>query len=515
MQTQTQRKFLLAEYDAAFCRLVNAPPEVDAALKESLFFNDSKIEMQNQRSRFQFENPRVDLYNTQSHSFLTGLLPRVSMILRNKHLDYELSFNKLVSDAPIQDLNLEDIVPFPDKPSIKPWAHQVEMVDKLRRVKRGIVQSPTGSGKTTAIAMFCKLFPFSDIIVSAPDIAVMKNNAETIERIVGEPVGRVGGGKRDYKRITSAVTKTLAIDIREDPTKFTSVQVHIVDECHTCGHNDTSYRICEGLNHVDYRVGFSATPWREGGDTKAMEGCIGPVVFQQSEEELQKQGILEYFKYLIIQVPDDPTVRYPKWNSKMQAYDTPNAKPERLEVYRTMIVANKQRNKMIIDIIKEYHRAGHPFGPCLVVTDLIDHANILYNALSAVLTPEEELAFVSGQTSKKKRLEVIERVRERTLPFTISNRVFNVGVDFPAAGFLINAAGGNAKSTLIQKLGRIIRSSDGKKGALFVDFEDMERFYLHQNYVNRLKTIRERYPSNEIRKASLKEVINEFNAVSN
>jgi superfamily II DNA or RNA helicase len=492
--------YLFAIYDGAFATVCNLNSNQKEALQEALRFKDQSIQFQNKQkhSPIYREDPTVDLFDIKASKFPTGLLPRVQMLLKHQFKSPIEEISKTINDTLTNEIDLEKIEPFSGKFL---WEHQKLAITTALQGKRCIIESPTGSGKSTCIAILVKHFPKTEkVVITAPTAEIAKSNADEISYFLGEEVGLVGGSNKKYKRVTSMTTKSVYLKLQEDPRAFEDISILIFDECHTIGHNEMSRVINKGFPNTDYRVGFSGTAWREARDNLAMEGYIGPVLFRETPENLQKKGILVYFNYLAIQIPDDPTIRYPKFNTKTGEYKTINRKPERQDVYQKMIIDNKQRNQCIVNLIKEYNQASLPYGSALVLAESVDQSYHLYEEMTAFLEPEVEIEYVKGGGGKKRKQNIIDRLKNKELKVVVSTKVFNVGVNFPPVGLLVIGGGGNATSNLIQKIGRIVRKSEGKDKALVVDFEDFERFYLHRNFYNRTSALKTQYPSTKVEK---------------
>lgn len=493
------------EYDGVHAYIKDSTTEIDNLLSQSLKYKDPSIEMANRKNPNFQQNSTVNLYDKKHHKILTGLLPRVQSILANDN--YYLIPRPKIDTIPSVNIDLETFEPFPDKGL---WEHQKDAIKFALKSRRSVIQLPTGSGKTVVLATIIKHFPHVKIIVTSPDVSIMKNNAETIQMIINEEVGVVGGGKRDYRRVTSCTLDTLYSDLKKNPNLLKDIDIVLADECHSIGNTKRNKAIFESMPKTFMRTGVSATAWRESGDNLCMEGYLGPKVFEIKEEELQKAGILVKFDYLTLPIKDKPYIKYENFDRSTGNYKTFNRKPSREEVYREMIVKNKERNQLIIDLCRDYVQRGCPLGPGLILAESIEHSEDLYTELTRFLKEEEEVEYVKGQSTKKKRASVIKRLSNKDLKLVVSTRVFNMGVDFPAVAFLIIASGGNAKSRLIQQLGRVIRKADNKNKAVVVDFKDEESYYLSRNFHNRIKAIKERYPSTEIITATPEEVKNAF-----
>lgn len=509
-ETQTNISEVQFDYNGSYARVLNPTPDLDEIFYTTLKFKLSSIEFENRKNKYNQKDPYVSLYDRKSHTFPTGLLPRLNTLMKtDKTIPYNLGTIYKVVDEPYYGyLNLKEFQPFK---GYDLWEHQIEAVRVALSTKRCIIQLPTGSGKTVTIGTFLKAFPSAKAIIISPSESITQNNKETIESIIEEDVGGVYGSKKEYKRITSATQKSIYNKILEDPNAFNDVSILIFDECHTVGYTQTFWTINRAFANTAYRIGFSGTAWREYGDNLAMEGYIGPHVYDIKAETLQKKGILVNFDYLTLPISDDPYHRYPKFDKRNYRYKTPSGKPERLDVYKRMIINNDERNNAIIKLAKEYYKSDMPYGPGLIIAESLDHSQFLYNQLCSFLKEEEQVEYIKGGGRKNHKRNVIERLRNAELNFVVSTKVFSVGVDFPAVGFLIVAGGGNASSNLVQKLGRIVRKFKNKTKALVVDFEDLEGYYLNRNFRNRTRALTNQYPSTPVKKLnSVDDIISNY-----
>lgn len=508
--TQTEIQEVQFDYNGSFARVLNPTPELDEIIDNTMRFKLSSIEFENRKNKYHQKDPYVSLYDRHTHTFPTGLLPRLNTLIKtDKTIPYSVgTIYKLVDEPFYGNLNLDEFQPFE---GYNLWDHQKEAIEVALSTKRSIIQLPTGSGKTVTMATFLKSFPSAKAVIISPSESITQNNKETIEHILGEEVGCVYGSKKVYKRITSATQKSIYNKILEDPDAFKDISILIFDECHTVGYTKTFWTVNRAFTNTDYRIGFSGTAWREYGDSRAMEGYIGPVIYDVKAEELQKKGILVNFDYLTLPIKDDPYHQYPKYDKRNCRYKTPSGKPERLDVYKRMIIDNDERNNAIIKLAKEYYKSGLPYGPGLIIAESLDHSQYLYNQLCSFLEEEKEVEYIKGGGRKNHKRSVIQRLRNAELAFVVSTRVFSVGVDFPAVGFLIVAGGGNASSNLVQKLGRIVRKFKNKTKAIVIDFEDLENYYLNRNFRNRTRALSNQYPSTPLKKLnSVNEIVSNY-----
>lgn len=473
------------DFNAAWAKMYNVPDSIREKIKTQLTYIDASIEYNNKRSRYTkvLEDPSRCLLIDDT--FYTGLLTRVDWVLRNAKI--ERKYNKTIESITPIKLELPDWL----------YAHQVEMIERALVCKRGIIQSPTGSGKTIAMAQLIRHFPVQTTLITVPNKDLLRQTSKVIEDIIGEKVGQIGDGKKTIKRVTVGIINSLSKISKSNPEVLRGFDVLICDEVHRVGAN--FYRdLCEVLLNTDYRIGFSATAWRERGDNKVLEGLIGPIALTIKEERLTRNNIL--VSPIYTQIPfDSPKLTYSHYQPLYNTYNTSNGKPERAEVYHSCIVHCDARNKMIVDLIDTYLKSD-PELPALVLVELIEHGDILKEMFEEVGI---ELDFVHGKTKKAERIKLIEDLRDRKIKVAVASRIFNEGQDIPCLGLGIIAGGGSSTSRLIQQVGRFVRSytSDTlvKKKAVIIDFNDTEEMYLSYNSRRRKRAVAERYKNCEVR----------------
>lgn len=479
---------LQINYDSAYAEIINLPTELKPKLRSQLTYIDSQIEYKNKYTR-RYINPEICLLN--NNKFYTGLLPRVDWLLRNNN--YEVTYTK----------NINEVTPYPTELPQWLYDHQVEMIDAAIDYRRGILQSPTGSGKSIVMAYFIKHYPTANILITVPNRGLLKQTINTLQNVLEEEVGVVGDGKQQWGRVTVGIINTLSNLAAEDPLFFKQFDIYIADEVHRVGSN-WYVPLCEAMTNNSYRIGLSATAWREKGDDKVLEGLIGPVILTIKEDYLIRENVLiqPYYYYIENKCPK---YKYPGYNYKTGMYDLPNGVPNRNDVVNNCITNNKTRNNLIVDIVVDYLNSN-PKLPILVLVEMIEHGELLTKLFKAKgLT----VPFVYGKTSKKERESFIKDLKECKLKAGIASKILNEGVDIPSLGVGIIAGGGSNESKFIQQVGRFVRKHEDKSKAIIIDIHDDEEFYLNKNSSKRLKYFSRKYSTTpkKVTVDSLKELI--------
>jgi DNA excision repair protein ERCC-3 len=467
-------------YDAAYCRIKNLPygSEVHKRLDTALSYVDSKIDYTNKMGGYytQYKDPTVRLLKT--NRFYTGLLARVKWVIENCKEECKI-IKTIPTIEPSYTVELPEWF----------YPHQREIIAKCLEYRRGLISAPTGAGKSLAMAWLIAHFPSENILITVPEKSLLAQMKDTLEKTLNEPIGEYSGNKKDFKRVTIGIINSLSkLAKSNDITLLENIEVLICDEAHRVGAN-FYIDLCEACKNTDYRLGFSATPWREAGDDKVMEGLLGPNIFEIKEQDLIDSEILARPVY--VEVPyKTPQYNYSNYNSKLSTYNTKNNKPDRNEVYNKAIVFNNERNKFIINLASNYLESDSQF-PCLVLIHYIEHGEILQNLFEL---KGYDVPLVYGKTPIRTRRSIVQDLKDNKLKIAIASSVFNEGQDIPNLGLGILCGGGGSESRIIQQLGRFIRSYPDKEKGVFIDIADTEEYYLYNNFNTRKNKVRERYP---------------------
>jgi hypothetical protein len=109
-----------------------------------------------------------------------------------------------------------------------PYPYQQEALDVWLKTKRGVVELPTGAGKTR-LAILALLAVKRDTLVLVPTLDLVAQWAEVIRRDTGYPVGTIGGGTFEVSPIT---VSTYASAYRHGEQFGNRYGFAVFDECH-------------------------------------------------------------------------------------------------------------------------------------------------------------------------------------------------------------------------------------------------------------------------------------------
>ena len=402
------------------------------------------------------------LYNRKTKKTYTGLLPYVLDFCKENGLKYQINDNRV---KPEQNGNFSLVEYIDDAKTIKlePRPYQKDIVDNCP--SRAIIQAATGAGKTFMMASLIAKFNVKPVCIFADKITLCVQLKEEMEKFLGIEVGLVGGGFNDYKDIT-----VISLQSAEE-SYIKNAHLCLWDECHHIP-SHTAETVARKCTSAYYRIGVSATPWRDAGDDMLIESVLSK---RDKSTNINASTLIE-LGYLI--KPDIYFVPV-KQVFKGKNYN---------EVYNKAIVDNEDRNKMIYKIVKQMHKRDRKI---LILIKNIKHGEKMQKALIKRLGEKTQgiviknpktgkdvtirvknIEFLSGSDNGLRRKAVMEAVKQKKCDVLIASTIADEGLDLPILDTLILAGGGKSSTRAFQRIGRVLRLYDGKKNAYVFDFVD-------------------------------------------
>jgi superfamily II DNA or RNA helicase len=379
--------------------------------------------------------------------FKTGLLPRLLKILKKVKCTPKLKH--MVSPYIIlpQDWEIENF---------QYYDYQKELIEKALSHKRGIVKSPTGSGKTLIMAGLVKalagrkmilLFNAKQLLTQTYDFLTKTCKLENIGICYGE-----GYHYGDIMLCTiQSIDKILETHLDE-------AEVLMVDECHEFANGNTTLAALRSFPKAQYRIGFTATPPSDSVPKYNLEGSLGRVWEVVSTSSLVASGTLTK---PIIQLID-------------RSYNASGLDEDMsyLDVYDNYVVNNDLRNKIIREIVYDI-KAKNKRARILILTRSLDHGRTLERLLG------DGCQFLEGADSIGERYSSISRFRGHSgSSVLIGTKILQTGINIEEITHFINARGMKSEIATLQALGRALRKHDTKKFVYVYDFLDKEKYLI-------------------------------------
>jgi len=343
-------------------------------------------------------------------------------------------------------------------------------------VRSGIVKLPVRSGKTLIAA---------GIIRALAQRAVILVPSELLERQTIKAMRKYLRGVR--------VTPLRMGDDREGDIVVTTVQAlvaHRKSKAFAVWGRQFGTAILDEIHHFQ---GDKGTAWRDialGIDARRKYGLTGTAVVRKKKAKLQGDVWLRglcgrflidrsisnmidegYLAPLLVRfvAHGAPEIPGRKWHA---------------DVYNLGIVDCAPRNKVITREACRYARKG---SRVLVDVARIEHTRILPDLIRQRL-PADQVVVLKGETKRQVRQRALHRLAAGEVRVVVGT-IMGEGIDVPSLDAVINAEGGKAHVSMIQRL-RNLTKYEGKKRAEVVELIDDHHAVLRKWTLQRLRIYR-------------------------
>lgn len=392
-----------------------------------------------------------------------GNTPKQLLLYSMNGNDLILPFGCLRSILPLLDGDVKKLFKPQDKVEfggrVPLYGYQEEAVAAMLKNHYGILQSPAGSGKTQmGISLACALGVKTLWLTHTKDL-LNQSKARAEQYIDPSGLGTITEGKVNIGRtMTFATIQTMCrVDLNQYMDEWDCI---IVDECHRVSGTPTAVtQFSKVLNSLRarHKYGLSATVHRADGLIKATYAMLGTVVWTVPDEAVKSRvmtvnivpkgtGVTLNPRFL----NSDGTVNYAKMITYLTEYG--------------------ERNRLILNDLTENHEHYN-----LVLSERVDHLKYLYSLLPPVL--KRQAAVIDGKMTTKvlkaKREQAIEDMRtgdKRYLFATYS--LAKEGLDIPRLDRLYLTTPQKDYAVIVQSVGRVARTFEGKQQPLVYDYVD-------------------------------------------
>lgn len=317
-----------------------------------------------------------------------------------------------------------------------PHYYQFEGAEAALKAQTGVIELPTGSGKTLVVAVLAANTVGLRMLYAVSDAVLAAKTRSTIEEETGIAVSN------DVSRgdvVCTTLQKLYALlkkDRRRALKLLSRFEILVVDEGHQVP-AATFASVCHAVPAF-YRIALSATPFSRSDKKSApLLALFGGLIYRKTEGELEKQGFLPRGIFRMVRF-EQPPVFLGKWP----------------EAYVAEVVRSDARNNLIANM------AAAAAKPCLVLYQALDHGGPLARKISALGYRVEK---IDSRAPESVRTDLLNRLNRGEVDVVVASKIFNVGVDVPELGSVVIAAGYAAVTQTVQRTGRGSRKTATKK----------------------------------------------------
>lgn len=404
---------------------------------------------------------RTHLLHKGTMTFPTGLVPRVLEL-----------FRKLKFDCPVVNKTVIPVNGKPFKLTTTLRDYQGEAIDSFLKAKRGVIESPTGSGKTLlALGAAAKLGVPTLILAHTRNLVNQWADAAKADcrkqKIAVLVAGKWKGDPLTATIIIASLGSLGGKTVAAKKKKFNAqmlarIKFIVGDEVH---HSPSkSFTKIVAACDAYYRLGVSATPFdRADGTGLLLEAYFGPRIHTVSKSRLVAAGHLArgMVAFLSCDKPSNLEAR------KRLTYN---------EAYKAGIVHNDYRNKKLAKCMAAQVRIHKKRVLCLVRE--IVHGYKILEATEEYID-QDRVAYVTADTPANITKDILKEFGKGNIDLLIASPVFGEGVDIPSVDVVVVADSGKSVIGTTQKIGRGTRTNKGRKMSyLVIDVLDTTHKYL-------------------------------------
>lgn len=326
---------------------------------------------------------------------------------------------------------------------------QSNLIHNATYQHRGIIKSPTGSGKTLILAGLLKTIDTNrdNAVILFNAKQLLKQTYDFLENCGFTDLGICFGEGFIPGRIMLCTVQSIEKII---DTHLDSARYLFVDEVHEFANGKTTLAAINSFPKAVYRFGFTATVPSKDIPKNNLIGAFGPVIEAVSTSALVEEGkltkpVIQLIK-IMKETPLDGTYR---------------------EVYEEAIVENNHRNDIIAKVVDKIRERGE--CKILIIVQSLKHGRILNE-----LIPDSD--YLEGEDSIETRYDTINKFRKRKKSVLIGTKILQTGVNIEEVTHLINARGMKSDIATLQALGRALRRHDSKDKVYIYDFLDNAKY---------------------------------------
>lgn len=319
--------------------------------------------------------------------------------------------------------------------SLRPY--QQDLIERLRDEYRAghsrvLLQSPTGSGKTTIFAFIAK-----SALEKGQSVTIIAHRREILEQI-SATLKKANVPRGDIS-VISVQKLVRELDKRKKPDLL------VVDEAHHCV-SESYVRISTAYESSRF-LGVTATPERLDG--RGLGERFSSLVKGPTVEWLISQGFLAQ----------------PIYYAPRHSIDTSGLRKVAGDYSKSESAALVDKPSITGDIIEHYQRLASGRTGIVFCVNL-GHAE---NVAAAFRAAGIRAARIDGKLSDEDRAERVADLSSGALQVLTSCEIVSEGFDLPAVGAAVLARPTASLALHLQQIGRSLRPAPGKADAIILD----------------------------------------------
>jgi superfamily II DNA or RNA helicase len=424
---------------------LRAEPSIEQELSEEFsFFVPNYKFMPAYRNKMW--DGKLRLFNRQTKSFPAGLIEELRSFADSRGYTVEIE-----EELPSPD----EVAPRFDFPltskgnPIEIRDYQRESVKHLVSQRRGILLSPTGSGKSLMIYLLARIFDHKRCLIVVPTTNLVEqmvsdfaDYSETDDSFdASSKIHKIYAGQdKDYGEKEIVITTWQSIH-KFPKSWFQPFEMIIGDEAHTFKAKSLTSILDKCVN-ADVRVGTTGTLDGTEVHEMVLKGLFGPVYRATSTKDLIDSETLSDTKIdLLLLRYDEPTIK--KFRKEVKTY------PDEID----WLVSNTKRNKFLIRLAFSLKS-----NTLLLFNYVEKHGKPLFDLAQSLNPDDRPIYFISGEIDASERESIRQTMEGHSNALLIASLgTFSTGINIRNLHNIIFASPTKSQIRVLQSIGRGLR----------------------------------------------------------
>ena len=414
---------------------------------------------------------QIRLYNIYKQTIYKGLLDYVVQFAEDRNYNITSSLNDEVVNY-----ERDNIISYLDSHLNLPYTaydHQVDAIEYALNSSRGLLLSPTGSGKSLIIYSLMRFYldkinRDKKILIIVPTTGLVSQMTSDFKEYSKKSKWNVnknchaifsGQDKNTEKRVVISTWQSIH-NMRQE--YFDQYEAVFGDECHLFKAKSLT-KIMTKLVHCPYRFGTTGTLDDSQTHKLVIEGLFGRVFKVTTTKQLMEENLLSDLKI------DSITLSYP--NEQVQEIK----RAKYIEEIKWLI-GNESRNQFLKNLVKNVK------GNTLLLFNYVkEHGVPLYEEIQKECK-DKPVFMIHGGTSVDQREEIRKIVdKEENAILVASYGTCSTGINIKNIHNIVFASPSRSVIRVLQSIGRGLRTSKTKNSVKLYDISDDLRY---KKYVN-------------------------------
>ena len=368
---------------------------------------------------------------------------------------------------------------------------------------RGLIELPTGSGKSFVIANF--IYTLLQQFNSSLRTLILVPNKQLVEQFYKDLI-EYGYKKDEVTKLTAGKPKKgeeynskakIIVSNRQylfnNSEKLPKIDVLIGDEAHTAAEqNSVTYKFIENLNCA-IKVGCSGTLPRDNYRKWALIGLFSRIIYSEDIVDLQESGYLSKLQIEVMYITDEivENDRNLLFNlHSNRKFDESGEIAFNDSYYEEVEYTNKNCMRLYKPMVEKISKM---VGNVLVLFDRIEFGHELFDFVKSENPRNSNVFYIDGSTKIDDRESIRAEFEKTNNNIMIAqSSIMSTGVNIRQLSNLCFTGGGKSLTKSIQSIGRMLRLHESKTHATLLDCVFNFK-YSRRHFSERMKLYREFY----------------------